>query len=94
MATYTVTKVRKEYSTDRSHRHIEGVITTTGSHYTRHQVVDSIDAGNTWQSSGGGLTATIRKLSYCPRSNCYATPYIATKPDSTKQDNLENLPEG
>jgi hypothetical protein len=47
MATYTVTKVRKEYSTDRSHRHIEGVITTTGSHHTRRQVVDSIDAGNT-----------------------------------------------
>jgi Protein of unknown function (DUF3892) len=94
MATYTVTKVRKEPSSDQSHRHIEGVITTTGSHYTRRQVVDSIDAGHTWQTSAGGYTATIRKLTYCFRSGCLATPYITTNPDSSGQDNLENLPEG
>ena len=93
MATYTVTKVRKEFPSDRSHRHIEGVITDGGVHYTRRQVVDSINAGNTWQTSAGGYSANIHTVTYCPRRNCYATPYIATNPDSTKQDNLENLPE-
>lgn len=94
MARYTVTKVRKERSSDGSHQHIEGVITTAGVHFTRREVVASIDAGSTWQTSAGGYTAIIRKLTYCPRAKCYATPYISTNPDSTKQDNLENLPEG
>ncbi len=94
MATYTVTKQRKERSADGSHQHIEGVITTAGVHYSRGQVVASIDAGSTWQTSAGGYTAIIRKLTHCPRANCNATPYISTNPDSTKQDNLENLPEG
>jgi hypothetical protein len=94
MSTYTVTKVRKEQSSDGSHRHIEGVITSGGVHYTRQQVVNSINAGNTWQTSAGGYTATINAITYCPRANCYASPYIRTNPDSTRQDNLENLPEG
>ncbi|TMC47594.1 MAG: DUF3892 domain-containing protein [Chloroflexi bacterium] len=91
MATYTVTGVRKEPSADRSHEHIEGVCTSTGTHYTRTQVVASIDAGNTWKTSADGYEATIEPIKYCPKPNCYATPYIKTKPDSTKKDNLENL---
>lgn len=94
MASYTVTKVRKERSSDGTHRHLEGVITAAGVHYTRKEVVDSINAGNTWQTSAGGYTATIATMTYCPAPTCYATPYIKTNPDSTKQDNLENLPEG
>jgi hypothetical protein len=91
MATYTVTKVRKESSTDGTHMHIEGVCTNDGTHYTRKQVVDSINAGNTWKSSADGYEATIEAIAYCPKANCYAKPYIKTKPDSTKKDNLENL---
>jgi hypothetical protein len=91
MTTYTITKVRKETSSDGSHKHIEGVCTTAGVHYTRKQVVDSIKAGNVWKTSADGYTATVETMSYCPRSGCLATPYIKTKPDSTKKDNLENL---
>jgi len=91
MATYTVVKVRKELSSDGSHRHIEGVCTDAGSHYTRQQVVDSINAGNTWKTSADGYSATIETISYCPKDSCLATPYFKTKPDSTKKDNLENL---
>jgi hypothetical protein len=94
MTNYTVTKVSKETSADGTHRHIATVVTDTGVRYTRQQVVDSINAGNTWKSSGGGYTATIKAKGYCPKANCYAKPYIETDPDSTKQDNLENLPEG
>jgi hypothetical protein len=94
VTTYTVTKVRKESSSDGTHTHLEGVISDAGVHYTRKDVVDSINAGNTWQTSAGGYTAKIHTLSYCPKSACYATPYIETYPDSTKLDNLENLPEG
>ena len=91
MATYTVTKVRKELSDDGTHEHIEGVCTSDDTHYTRAEVVESINAGNTWKTSAGGYEATIEPISYCPRANCYARPYIRTNPDSTKEDNLENL---
>ena len=91
MSTYTVTKVRKELSSDGTHRHIEGVCTSNGTHYTRKQVVDSINAGNTWETSAGGYTATIKAIGFCPANGCLATPYIKTKPDSTKKDNLDNL---
>ncbi|HAF09786.1 MAG TPA: hypothetical protein DCK98_06865 [Chloroflexi bacterium] len=91
MAAYTVTKVRKELSADRTHRHIEGVCTTAGMHYTRAQVVASIDAGNTWRTSADGYEATIAKITFCPVGACMATPYIKTNPDSTRKDNLENL---
>lgn len=91
MAIYVVTKVRKETSADGSHKHIEGVCTNAGIHYTRREVVSSIDAGNIWKTSADGYEAVIEKMIYCPRANCYATPYIKTHPDSTKKDNLENL---
>ena len=88
MATFTVTKVRKESSADKTHEHIEGVCTTDGTHYTRQQVVDSIDSGNTWKTSADGYEATIEKMKFCPKDKCLAQPYIKTKPDSTKKDNL------
>jgi uncharacterized protein DUF3892 len=91
MATYTVTRVRKERSEDRTHHHIEGVCTNSGTHYSRREVVTSIDAGNTWKTSADGYEATITQITYCPRPACLASPYIKTNPDSTKKDNLENL---
>lgn len=94
MTNYTVVKVRKELAANGNHRHIEGVITDANIHYTRRQVIDSIDGGNTWKTSAGGASATIVKMNYCPNSSCLASPYIKTNPDSTGKDNLENLPEG
>ncbi|MCU1582802.1 MAG: hypothetical protein JWO01_2190 [Microbacteriaceae bacterium] len=94
MSTFTVTKVRKETASSGTHRHIEGVITSAGVHYTRQEVVTSIEAGNTWQTSAGGYSATIKTVSYCPNGTCLAKPYIETVPDNTKADNLENLTEG
>ena len=91
MSTYTVTKVRKEPSDDGTHEHIEGVCTSGGTHYTRKEVVDSINEGNTWKTQADGYEATVETITYCPKANCYATPYIKTYPDSTKKDNLENL---
>jgi Protein of unknown function (DUF3892) len=93
MTTYTVTAVRKEESSDGTHKHLEGVITDAGTHYTRKEVVDSIDKGHVWETSADGYTATIEKMKYCPAKDCLATPYIKTNPDSTKRDNLDNLPE-
>jgi hypothetical protein len=94
MADFVVTHVRREWSADRSHRHLEGVITSAGVHYTRREVVDSIRVGRVWETSCEGYRAVIQPIAECWRSNCRATPYIKTKPDSTKKDNLENLPEG
>ncbi|MEW6223015.1 MAG: DUF3892 domain-containing protein [Chloroflexota bacterium] len=89
----TVTKVRKESSSDGSHRHIEGVCTVDGTHYTRREVVDSIARGNVWTTrSASGSTAVIRPINYCPAPRCIAAPYITTRADNQKDDNLENLP--
>ena len=90
MATYIVTGVRKEACGDGVHRHIEGVCTESGTHHTRRQVVDSINAGKIWKTKAGGYEATIRKMAKCRW--CNAVPYIETVPDSTKLDNLEHLP--
>lgn len=92
MTSYIVTKVRKELSSDGSHRHIEGVC-VEGLHYTRRQVVDSINSGSTWKTSSGGYEATIKVMGSCTHAGCTASPYLKTNPDSSKLDNLENLPE-
>jgi len=94
MSTYTVVKVRKEMADNRTHRHLEGVITVGGAHYTRAEVMQSIRAGHVWKTSAGGFSAVIRVEQACPLGGCAAAPYITTNPDSTKLDNLENLPEG
>jgi len=92
MAEYIVTKVRKELSDDGKHKHIKGVCTEGGTYYSRKEVVDSINAGNTWKTSADGYKATIKPIKECPKPGCSANPYIETNPDSTKKDNLENLP--
>lgn len=93
MAIHIVTKIRKELSSDGTHRHIEGVCTEDGTHYTRKQVAESIAAGNTWKTKADGYEAIIGVIQYCPRDRCPATPYLRSNPNSTKKDNLENLDE-
>lgn len=90
MSTFTVTRVRMERCGKSTREHIEGVCTDTNQHYTRKQVVDSINAGNVWKSKAGSSEATIHPTRQCLR--CSATPYIETNPDSSKADNLDNLP--
>ena len=90
MPTYYATGVRKELSADRTHEHIAGVCAGS-AYWTRQQVVDSINAGNSWYTDAGGLKAKIEPISYCPKSGCFARPYIRTNPTSTSKDNLENL---
>lgn len=88
----TVTRVRKELSSDGSHHHIQGVCTTDNLFYTRGQVVGSINQGNRWVTYANGREAIIRPISYCSAPSCTASPYITTRPDNSKDDNLENLP--
>lgn len=90
---YVVTRVRKEWSDQGGrHEHIEGVCTSSSNHHTRQDVVNSIRAGNTWVTSASGREAVIRPMTYCPGSGCLASPYITTRADNSKDDNLENLP--
>lgn len=89
---YTVTRVRRESSADGSHRHLAGVCTTEPLYYIRKQVVDSINAGNTWRTYSGGSSARIKPMDFCPNAGCLATPYITTAPDHTTTNNLESLP--
>jgi len=91
--TFTVTKVSKEWSSvPRAHEHIEGVCTVDGTHYTRRQVVDSMDRNDDWYTRGAdGSSARIKRASGCPVTGCPATPYITTAPDHTTANNLDNL---
>ncbi|MDO8731852.1 MAG: DUF3892 domain-containing protein [Actinomycetota bacterium] len=94
MPTYTVVRVRKEWSDDQSHRHIEGVLTDANVYYSCQQVATSIDAGGIWHTSVEGYSARISIQGYCSIRACLAKPYLRTNPDSFDLDNLENLPEG
>jgi len=87
-----VTRTRKEPSSDGTHQHIAGVCTAEGNYSTRTQVVAGLDRGESWTTSGGGSPARIKKISYCPRTGCYLSPYITTAPDHTTANNLDNLP--
>lgn len=88
-----VTRSRKELSPDRTHRHIAGVCTADNLYYTRAQVVVGLDRGETWMTSGGGASARIKKIPFCPATGCYLSPYITTAPDHTTANNLDNLPD-
>jgi len=67
MTTYIVTGVRKVLSDDFSHRHIEGVCTSDRVHYSVSDVVESINAGNTWRTKADGREETIQVVSECPQ---------------------------
>jgi hypothetical protein len=93
MSSYVVTKVRMEKSSEGSeHWHIEGVCTNAELHYTRQEVVDSLDDSDTWETEADGDRATIRKMGFCPQAGCLATPYITTNADDSAANNLVNLP--
>lgn len=89
--TRVVTHVRKELSADGTHEHIVGVCTADGTYYTCREVVAAIRTGETWKTSAAGYEAEIEPIVYCPQPNCLATPYIRTRPYSTRKDNIENL---
>jgi hypothetical protein len=80
-----VTRVRKEISRDGTHEHIEGICTDAGTHYTRREVVDSINAGITWKTSADGYEAIIEPVSHCARSGCLATPSFERIPTARRR---------
>ena len=91
MADHIVIGVRRALSDDSTHRHIAEVCTAGPIHYTRQEVIDSIRDGDSWRTLAGGHSAEIEIVVACPHDGCALSPYIATNPDSTTADNLENL---
>jgi Protein of unknown function (DUF3892) len=91
MTEYLVTGVRKTLSDDATHRHISHVCTQGAIRHTRQEVIDSIRDGHSWKTLADGRWAEIRILDRCPGDRCSVSPYIATNPDGTEKDNLENL---
>jgi hypothetical protein len=91
MAEHLVIGVRKALSGDATHRHISEVCTAGPIRYTRQEVIDSIREGDTWTTLADGRRAEVRIVDACPREGCTLSPYIATNPDSTGKNNLENL---
>lgn len=84
---YQITHVRVQ-SPGTSEQHITNVKLSSGSSYTRSEVVKNIDSGiGHYFTTGDGKIATV--ISVHPSSG---DPYIKTKPDSTVKDNLLSLP--
>jgi hypothetical protein len=88
---HIVIGVRKALSDDATHRHVSEVCTAGPIRYTRQEVIDSIRAGESWRTLADGDSAEIHIVEACPYHGCSLSPYIATNPDSTTNDNLENL---
>ena len=91
MTDHFVIGVRKALSADATHRHISEVCTPGPIHYNRQHVIDSIRAGDSWKTLAEGYRGEIRIIDSCPVQGCPLGPYIATNPDGTGVDNLENL---
>lgn len=93
MSVYTVTRAHFEPSKDGgNHEHIAGVCTEDEMPYMREEVVDSINAGDTWRTQAGDSFATIRPMQYCKHLGCTLSPYITTYVDDAPTDSLDNLP--
>jgi len=95
MATYNVTKVRKEApALNPSHEHIVGVLTDDGAFHTNREVAASIEAGDTWQTLVEGESAPIGVDPHCRHKWCMHAPYLSTTPSATLATDLEKLPRG
>ena len=96
MASYTVTKVRKEApSGNPSHEHIVGVVTTDGAYHTNQEVATSIANGDVWQALVQGEREALIKVDpFCPRAWCVLQPYLSTVLGDTLATDLEKLPRG
>jgi len=88
---HLVTAVRTELSGDATHRHVSEVITPGPIRFTRHEVIDSIRAGNQWRTLARGLSTPIVILDRCPQPACSLAPYIAVAPQSEAWLKLEEL---
>lgn len=101
-----VTGIRTQRSFDLSHDHIVGVWTSEGAFRTNRQVVESMQRGEVWDSTGGAAKVRMGWIRWCPGMNCRESPYlistgalhrhittgmhIVRAPHSP--DSLENLP--
>jgi len=92
MREYVVTGVCKALSPDATHRHISELCTQGAIHFTRTEVIDSLSEGNAFRTLARGQSAEVHVVESCPHDGCTLGPYLATNPDSTGADNLENLP--
>lgn len=91
MSEYIVTRVRHELAADATHRHISGVYTQGAIHFTRQEVIDSIRAGNSFRTLAAAGSARIHIVDCCRHDGCGLAPYIATNPDGTGRDDLEEV---
>ena len=87
-----VTRVRHVQAPDGTHDHLGGVCTAEGVYYSRYDVADAIDAGETWWSEGDGTRVLIRKAPFCPVPGCLTFPYLTTAEDDQSPSSLEQLP--
>lgn len=75
--THVVTGIHKAISVDRSHYHVNCVCTSTGEHFSRQEVVESILlGGDTWKTETDKLEGSIVATVLCPHAGCRMSPYL------------------
>ncbi|BDG10067.1 hypothetical protein [Anaeromyxobacter paludicola] len=96
MATFNVTKIRKEAPAGNpTHEHIVGVFTSDGTYRTVQEVADSIEAGDEWQTAPADAPpAAIGVELFCPNAWCMMKPYLSSCPGPFLASDLEKLPRG
>ena len=96
MATFKVTRVRREYPPlNRSHQHIVGVVTDDGVFHTNQEVVDSLAAGHTWRTLvPDEPEAEILPEPHCSKPWCLHSPYLSSTPGPSLATDLERMPPG
>jgi hypothetical protein len=92
MGEFIVVGVTKAPSADGTHDHVSDLCTQGAIHYTRHEVIESIEAGDRWRILAHGMNGEIRVIESCPHPGCMLGPYIQSNTHGTGTDNLENLP--
>jgi hypothetical protein len=90
MTEHVVIGVRTALAPDATHRHISELCTPGPIRYTRQEVIDSIRAGENWQTLVHASGAEIHIVKECPHEGCSLSPYIATDLKGTKES-LEDL---
>ena len=78
-------------SAPHDYRGVASVVTNAGA--SPGVVAASIGSGVRWLPAARADTKhQFRVIRFCPAAACIATPFLATRADDYKVDNLENLP--
>jgi hypothetical protein len=92
MSELIVVGMRKAPSADATHEHISDLCTQGAIHYTRQEVIESIEGGDRRKAFGEGTDAEIRVIRRCPHPGCTLAPISRVTHMALARTNLRTSP--